>query len=81
MTTIFGKLFYKPPLSEKLRNVPGHREITNFFMKSFFRIQTIRNLELYYGVPENVMQSTRLFRILSSWKERKEKELWTMMNL
>lgn len=68
------------PLSEKLRYVSGYREITNFFMKSYFRIKRIRDIELDLCIHEYAMQSTRIFRILSQWKNRKEQELWKIHN-
>lgn len=64
-----------PPFNKKLCDHPSYRPCVNFFVKTFFRIRKIREMELDFGITENNMESNRLMRILSKWKIRKEQEM------
>ena len=63
------------PFNEKFSKLPQYGPAINFFMKNFYRIRKIREMELDLCVPEKDMKSTKLFRYLEKWRTKKTEEL------
>lgn len=74
-TSLSTETMIEKPFHENLSRSPEYRQSVNFFMKTFYRLRRMRELELDLGVAENEMQSTKLVKYLEKWKIKKTKDM------